>query len=233
MTQEYSLVLSNELLKLYYNFTSGEDVDKPLLTKLLRYYHENHLSCVEQLNDIENKNDALKTQLAGSGYIHFEDLYKKTKYKIILNTKESRFPYVNINNDQVEKNFSLTFKKNENRDKAIYLLKSLCEDAIQIWIYDKYLTTNDYKNLIKFLPKKRLKINFCNNFLEELKKELKKEYSDWYMPTLNKNIYDNLHDRYLRIEDKNKSKIELILSSGFQYLFDTNKDISILIREIS
>ena len=245
---KFSLVLSDDLLRLYTDFSHGKEVDKSLLQKFLRYYHETHLTCVDQITKIGINDSSLKSQLMSSGYINFEDLYKKTIYKIILDTKNSHYPYININKDSIEKNFSLTFKKNEPRDKAHSLLKSLCENANQIWIFDKYFIDNcTYENLKDFLPRKELKINFCN-YLEntnnpkslELKnnykiiiKELKKHCDLWNMPPMkNDSIYKDLHDRYLRIEDINKNKIELILSSGLNYLYSSDKDISILIREI-
>jgi hypothetical protein len=281
---EYSLVLSDELLKLYTDFTKGERVDKVLLAKFLRYYHGPHITSTKQYFSVIEQDPQLLRQLSGqdgvvtdeelafddasllgqlSGQDDLdkeddvdEELYKKTKYKIILNTKKSEYPYVNINGDSVEKNFSLTFKKNENRDKLKSLLKALCENAKQIWIFDKYLIKDDtnqtnLKNLLKeILPKKQLKINFCNYFdnngnskphkrdpnlgYKNITTELSRHCNDWKMPPtiVSDPTYRNLHDRYLRIEAANSEKIEIILSSGFFYVLDDTKDISALIREV-
>jgi hypothetical protein len=76
------------------------------------------------------------------------------------------------------------------------------------------------------LPKKPLKLTFISRNLQQIHlSEIKQIYSNWNMPP-NNNSKDS-HDRYLIIDNK----IEIILSSGFSYLFATDKDLTLLIRE--
>ena len=138
---EYSLVLSDELLKAYFEFKQGKLNNPRIIERLLNYYHSPHLTNVKQLQRINEGQDLLP-QLAAQGFNvqTLENLVNQTYYKLILNTENSDYPYVNINNDKVEKNFSLTFRQGENRDKAIQLITALCADAKFILIFDKYFS---------------------------------------------------------------------------------------------
>ncbi|MDM8567468.1 hypothetical protein QUF74_17700, partial [Candidatus Halobeggiatoa sp. HSG11] len=72
---------------------------------------------------------------------------------------------------------------------------------------------------------------FFNLNYEQLKKkgiqtsELKEKYEDWKIQEDTKRTYDNYHDRYLLID----SQIEIILTSGFDYLFDKNKEFTYVV----
>lgn len=229
----YSLVLSDELLSVLFEFKKGQIQNPQLVERFLSYYHSNYLTNTAQLIRINQADPSLLQLLSASGYVsqNLDELVKETRYKIILNTTNSNYPYVNINNDKIEKNFSLTFKTNENRKKAIEIIKALCAEAKSILIVDKYFFENinwkDTKKIFhEILPKNPLKLSFTNGKLKQVHiAEIKKIYPHWKIPPSN-NSKDS-HDRYLIIDDK----IEIILSSGFSYLFATDKDLTLLIRE--
>jgi len=227
---DYSLVLSDDLLQLFLNFKHGK-VDNPnLVENFLSYYHAPHLTCVNQLKRIGNEDTALFQPLAAQGYISqsLDDLVTKTRYKLILNTEKYDYPYVNIDQDKVEKNFTLTFGIGENRDKAIQLITALCLDAKFILIFDPYFCPrwNNTKNLFqKVIPHKNITL-LHDGHLTNKDSEIKKINATWTIKRDRKGTFSNAHDRYLLIDNK----IEIILSSGFDNLFSTDKDLTCVIR---
>ena len=228
------LVLSDDLLALYLDFKQGKEVNNYKIQALLNYYHAPHLTNTEQLQQIGySENYPLVAELAANGYISqtLEQLAQKTRYKVILNTKRTDFPYVNIldNKQEVlENNFSLTLQAGENRDKAIALIKSLCQDANYILIKDRYFCNNwnDTKQLFEqIIPHKKLTL-IHNDDLRSKQSEIKKICNDWKIKPERKQVFIKAHDRYLLINND----IEIILSSGFQYLFSNDKDFTCIIR---
>jgi len=226
----YSLVLSDELLAVYFDFKNGKISNNQLLEKFFSYFQPPHLTNTAQLQRIGIENTELSQQLAAQGYISqtLENLVKLTDFKLILNTNKSDYPYVNINNDSVEKNFTLTFKMGENRDKAIELIKALCENAHFILIFDRYFCSNwnNTQQLFhQIIPMKRLTL-LHDRHLNDKSGDIKKICNDWKIKQDSRHTFTNSHDRYLLIDDK----VEIILSSGFDNLFSTDKDLSCLIR---
>ena len=226
----YSLVLSDELLSIYFNFKQGIVNDNRLLEKFLGYYHPPYLTNADQLKRIGIIDTSILQQLAAQGYIsqNLEELVKSTSYKLLLNTENSENPYVNINHDAVEKNFSLTFRVGENRDKAIHLISALCEDASFILIFDKYFC-NNWNHTQEFfrqiVPKRRLTL-LHDRHLSNKSGDIKQICSDWIIRQDRHYTFTNSHDRYLLID----GKVEVILSSGFRNLFVTDTDLTCLIR---
>jgi hypothetical protein len=167
-----ALVLSDELLKCYYDFQNGRVNDRKLLEKFLSYYHAPHKTTVEQLERIGYDDPLLKRRLILSGdlSVPLEELAQKTFYKVILNTEKSEYPYVNINDDSVEKNFSLTFRIGENRDKLTQMIKAFCQDANTILIFDIYLIDNkEYtKNFFnELIPRRRVTVFYNKKHLNQ------------------------------------------------------------------
>jgi hypothetical protein len=227
---DYSLVLSDELLKNYVEFKQGK-VNKPkILEHLLNYYHSIHITNTAQLKRINYEDPALLQQLAAQDLISqtLDELVNQTRYKLILNTENVDYPYVNIYNDQVEKNFSLTFRKGENRDKAIQLITALCVNAKSILIFDRYFCNrwNETQQLFKqIIPNKKLTL-LHDGHLEGKQSEIKRICNKWIIKSDRRKTFTNFHDRYLLIDDK----IEIMLSSGFDNLFSTDKDLTCLVR---
>jgi hypothetical protein len=230
---EEALVLSDELLQCYYDFKNGKVNDSKLLERFLSYYHAPHKTTVEQLKRIGCHDTRLIQQLIRSDSLPLEELAQKTFYKIILNTAKSEYPYVNINDDFVENNLSLTFRIGENREKLTKMIKAFCQDANTILIFDKYLIDNkEYTKQFfeALMPHRRLTVFYNKKHLNQrIKTEIKKICKDWFLKEDTKSHLENSHDRYLIIDNKT----EIILSSGFRNLFDISSDITCLIRKMN
>jgi hypothetical protein len=226
---EYTIVLSDELLKAYYNFKNAKDVDQNIITNLLKYYSR-HLTNIAQLKRIAiDVDDSFKKNLLRKGYINqtLEELCEKTIYKFILNTEKNDYPYININADKIERNFTATYGKNESRDKTIKHIKALCKNAKYIFVYDKYMNDKVIQKISQILPQKKLNLIYKEGQLSQTQiSRLKKECKEWKIQQDSKNTYHDYHDRYLLIDNQ----IEMILTSGFDYLFDEKKDFTYIVR---
>lgn len=167
------------------------------------------------------------------------ELVKATKLKLMLGTSNRSTGYVetDIMNDKLSPNFSSTYKAGESRAQAREHIKSLLEDATNIDIYDRYLSSVDINNnydvwrrknlnlLKNILPQKSIIINvYCEyNWNISRKQDLKNYCTSW---SINKHPWSNsIHDRYI-ITDK----VEILLSSGLSNLDDnSNKDFSYIV----
>ena len=86
---DYSLVLSDELLTVYFDFKQDNVSDNRLLEKFLGYFHPPHLTNVDQLTRIGIADTSILQQLAAQNLITqtLEELVEQTRYKFILNTE--------------------------------------------------------------------------------------------------------------------------------------------------
>lgn len=232
MGKTAGLVLSDELLTQFYQFMNNREHDKVLIKKLLHYYKPVYLTNIAQLDRIKYEPDmTLKINLVKSNLVHqtLEELAQMTRFKIILCTDRNDFPFVNINGDKLENNYSGTFIHHEPRVKAIAHIKALCADVKkEVIVYDKYFCSimNNVEVLKQILPQRKLTIRFDrNSFSERQQHELKNTCSKW---ELSEEMLPENHDRYLIIDNK----MEIVLTSGFKYLTDVSKDFSYLVRKI-
>lgn len=227
----FSMCCEDDLLQEFIKFKHGESVNNDTVEKFLHYYKPEILPTREQLDIL---GDDLKSKLVSSGYV-YGDLSKalsKTIYKICLSGAKNDFPYVNINGDEIENNLTGTFKSS-SRNKATAHIKALLENAKYIVIYDKYIHDNfdSFKNFTKqCIPKKRLTLE-CFGLEQEQKTEIKQIYDDYTVkdyPANNTSPYQNgFHDRYILID----GKVEIILTSGIDYLMNNEKDFTYIIRK--
>lgn len=204
--------LSDKLALEYLKFRNQCEFDLQRIEALLRYFKGEFIFTKEQLRNADK-------EVVSFDMSRFLPLLDKIpKFQLILCDDNDKFPNVNIFSDRIENNLSATFKAQAPRDKAIEHFKALFKDAKSIFIYDKFLTKPNLTNL-----QKECSI-FCDIFLpEEQQKELKMGKPD----KTHKN-YTNNHDRYIIVYDN----LEIILTSGIDYLFDANKDFTYIIREI-
>lgn len=111
---------------------------------------------------------------------------------------------------------------NESRKKAQDHLKQLIKNAKKIVIKDNYCDKclYDIKNILDVDQ---------NCIIEIYAEEKAKNNIKRLLPNAQYKKYDNatMHDRYIIIDDK----IEIILTSGFQYLFKNNKELTYIITE--
>ena len=222
MEKTYSLVLSDMLLKTFFAFKRTGSYDNNTAERMLHYYKPPHITCVNQLNRIGFSDKALEQQLAQAGLKSqsLEELCDKTSYKLILDTQNSEYPFVNIYNDSIQSNFTATYLKRAQRKKAQQHIRSLLNDCETIFMYDSFfkdnwrITKRFFKEL---LPLKKLSVFYTEGHLEGLESEIKAIYDGWIIKKDTHNPgFRKLHDRYLVID----STIETILTSGFENLFD-------------
>ena len=237
MGKQASLVLSDELLSQFYAFKENGKYDQRLVEKLLHYYKPVYLTNIAQLDRIGHQPDTtLRVNLIKSKLVKqsLEELVRETRFKVILCTDRDDFPFINIHGDKVENNYSGTFLRSESRAKAMAHIEALCADAeAEIIVYDKYFNSSNRETerqnvevLKKILPKRKLKIRFArDSFSAYQQGELRAACTSW---NLSEELLSDNHDRYLIIDNK----MEIVLTSGFQYLTDDRKDFTYLVRKI-
>jgi hypothetical protein len=165
------------------------------------------------------------------------ELVRLTKLKLMLIDSDDyinpTFTTVNIINDKIDVRYSATYKTGESRERAIKHINALLQDVGCIKIYDKYMAAASNWNsytvpiLKEILPQKTLTIEIhCpKNNWNKKKQELLMSYcSNWNIIHINSN-YSNIHDRYIEADN-----VEILLTSGFQHFYQTNKDFSYLVR---
>ena len=225
----YSFVLSDELQEEYCNFKEGRDYDRNLIEKLLHYYKPSILTNTSQLKRIGKGISAqLETTLRKSGFTTqpLEDLAQNTSYKIILCTDKDYYPYVNINGDKIENNLTACFFKRESRQKAIEHIAALCRKAKTIYVYDKYSFQGgaNVELLKAIFPTKQLTVVYDSQYLDVAM--LRAHCEKW---TFVDRTLPEYHDRYLVLDDE----LEIILTSGFDYLIKTEKEFTYIVRPVS
>jgi len=228
----FSMCCEDDLLQEFIKFKHGESVNNDTVEKFLHYYKPEILPIREQLDILD---DDLKSKLVSSGYVYgdLSETLSKTIYKICLSNTKNYFPYVNINGDEIENNLTGTFKTS-SRDKAIEHIKALLKNAKYIVIYDRYINDN-FNNFEKFIkqcvPKKQLTLE-CFGLKQEQKTQIKRlcdSYTAKDYPANNASPYQNgFHDRYILID----GKVEIILTSGIDYLMNKENDFTYIIRKI-
>ena len=171
------------------------------------------------------------------------ELTKQTKLKLILSKNKSHFPYININNDEFESNFTATYTSGTgNKQKVLKHIKSLMQEGDEIQIYDKYLLFDNgdssnidnnhnsvkvINDIISSLISQELKI-YCkfdlgNNGIRSRKNNI--TYTNLSF------IHNNLsfHDRYIKVLNNSQLKYEIILSSGLYNILG-NSDFTYVVR---
>jgi len=232
------IALSDKLLEEFFEFKKGNIRNKELLQKLFGYLQPFSIS----RNQLENLDldIAIKSKIISGGDIITpvnatteKQLINSTLYKIMLTDNKNHYPYVNILLDKIEINYTATYKKDENRDKAKEHIKNLLSKESQIDIIDRYLSPqsnrqwNKIFELLKYiLPDRdiRLNIYFDNSISSRDIKNILEDYNHKW--SVNLNNYDNsIHDRYIESE-----KVKILLSSGFLNLANTEKDFTYIIK---
>lgn len=236
----FSMCCEDDLLKEFIKFKHGKVIDNDMMERFLHYYKPIILPTKEQFEFLDND---LRSRLVRSGYAYdLKTALLKTTYKIVLSNTRNDFPYVNINSDEIENNFTGTFCKNQSRDKAIEHIKALLNECQKsLLIQDNFLLTQNvynkfFSDFIKLMPQKPIDIFYdfddrnSNNIIteQEFCTELKRIYN---YPNIKRNMlpkYKNIHDRYILVDQK----IEIVLSSGIDNLFDISKDFTYIVRII-
>lgn len=244
-----NVVLDDGLYKTYHIFKKGDaeslkDLKTDKISKILHFSGNSVLTNIAQIDRLRLEiSEALRSRLnhMKSKRHSLLELSKNTIYKIILTDDASKkdFPYVNVDRDQIEMVLGGFVMRNQSRDKAILHLKSLCADAREIILYDRFFAADAAKEnqnidiLKNILPESRKLTLFYHkrgteaaHISEVGVTRLTSERSRW---TLQDKVLEDNHDRYIIINNE----IEIILTSGFDYLSDTGKEISYIVRNYS
>lgn len=247
---KYKLVLDNRLLILFERFKDGrfkEEIDNQKVVRLLSRIKLPYITNAKQVEDCKGQlptefYDSVQPGLVASATPGqtLEDMAQFTSHRVILTDRPSSFPYVDINSSTFDANFSMTCYASSVRTELILHIKHLMRNAIRVHIIDSYLHeaiargSCDFEKLFTEpsieivchdVPKKR---GAPRNF-NSLKKYLQSKNMKNKVTLKNVN-FDNMHDRYLEIEH-DTHKYRVLLSSGFEYLFCTKKEITCIFKE--
>lgn len=245
------IAVNHTILKEYLKYQkNSNDFDRELILKFFHYYKPFVVS-ITQLIEIGYdkktaltlyKNRAIFNALSSRIVSANSEsaLISETKYKLMLTHNSDNYPYLNIFNDKVDKNYTATYEAGERRDKIKAHIKMLLADARYINIVDGYLYDNWDENLgflKEILPNNRSIVLYCkfeNRLTPHDKQKFKKlkevrpRVKNYTRRDMNESGIDirNIHDRYI-ITDK----IKIILSGGINYMVDTSKDFTYIVKE--
>lgn len=230
---KYGMVLDHSLFVEYQKYVRGEAFNRQLVNKILSYYHNDFLTNIGQYthNDIGIPQN-LKASLVRNGLTNqsLADLAKLTTYKIVLTEGRTVFPFVNIDEGRFTPAITTFYEGDEERNEARDYLKNLCQGAKRsILLYDGYINVaHGLDGLLKYiLPNTKIQFIFSFNKLDNVhREELKRTHPNLSFKDLGG--VAKHHDRYLIIDDT----IEVVLTSGFEYLQNQKKEISLVIRPI-
>lgn len=243
---DMNVVLDDNLYEMYHLFKNRDaqslkDLKIDKISKILHFSGNSVLTNIAQIDRLRLEiGDDLKSKLfhSKSKRHSLPELSKSTIYKIVLTDDDSKrkFPYVNIDGDQIEMVLGGFVMRNQSREKALDHLKSLCSNVREIIIYDRFFAADASREnqnigiLKNILPESRnITIYYHKRGTEsahisdEGVEKLKNERPHW---TLQDKLLEDNHDRYIIIDNQ----IEIILTSGFDYLSNTGKEISYIVR---
>jgi len=241
--------LINEVVKIF--IKKDSIVYNRKIQQLLKYISPPIIIGRFQIND-------LRALSQSQGLVRFTnvnnelDLAKKSKLKLILSNNQSNYPYININSDEFESNYTATYRRNNNKQKVLEHLNSLIKAGDRVEIYDKYLfcdngdiinidnnhhsvniisqlvSTQNINFIIKCIQQKynRRNINIINEENQRISQRLS-NFNQNNISFNNRNL--NEHDRYIRVF-KNRNKLyEIIFSSGLYNILG-NSDFTYVVR---
>lgn len=253
-----TVVLDDQLFVEYFRFKKGLSEDQLLLQNLLSnlkmpFITEpcQTLRCYKSLDTREQKQEIFSPELlhailsrGSQSVLSLEELALKTKYHLILTTDKSKetFPYLNINNPKIELNYTSTIAISQPRTKLREQIKALCSDATKIIICDNYFFS-EWDNPTKctellfddLLPRKELIIEFVQygtKISRNRKPLIESKCNTWKVTGYGGTNYSKSnHDRFLVIEKPSQS-IEIMLSSGFLYLWQHSRELTAVFKEV-
>jgi len=131
-----------------------------------------------------------------------------------------------------------TFSSGQDRKKAILHLKALLSDKQNIEIYDPYLVDkfNKVKTILLNILHQQAHVFIYSYFNTDNEKQQIASQIRAHVKKIKCFHYDGyrMHDRYIKANNRKGSKdLEVMLSSGFEYLADTDKDITYMVKDLS
>jgi hypothetical protein len=131
-----------------------------------------------------------------------------------------------------------TFSAGQDRKKAILHLKALLSDKQNIEIYDPYLVEkfNKIKTILLNILHQQAHVFIYSYFKTDNEKQQIASHIKPHVKKIKCFPYDGyrMHDRYICAANQKGAKdIEVMLSSGFEYLALSDKDITYLVKDLS
>jgi hypothetical protein len=228
----YAIALEDSLCGAWHAFKRGQTVDNRKIENLLRMYKPPHITNTQQLQRLDIIDAPLMMQLAQAGLQTqtVPELAVLTRYKIVLSETSTTFPHINIYGDALGNHYAMTCQMGQQRHKALAHLSALLANANSVLIHDRHLakTWPSAKQILSLLPHKQLTLFFTTTVPQAIASEIKNTYALWTVKPSKASTYQQHHDRYLRIDNQ----IEVVITSGIDYLFDASKECTLLIRSI-
>ncbi len=240
-----NVVLSDELLKLYFGFTrsgkvtkneSGNNITK--LTKLLAcikefYTNKNQLESCGITDEIMMAVESMPLFNLDNTTTNLQDLVQKSKLKLLLVDKPSSLSVIEYNifvrTHKYGFHYSMTFKSGDDKLFAVNHIKQLIESAAKVEIVDPYFDNNQFNVNLTLLEQiiknktNRLEIicDASNNSVNLNSRLASAGYTDSRCPQ----IQPNTHDRYIKANG-----VKIHLSSGFYALTQKNKELTYMVE---
>lgn len=240
-----NVVLSDDLLKLYYSFArngqvtndqSGNNVTK--ITKLLScikefYTNKEQLKRCGITEEIMPAVESMPLFTLDNTTTELKNLILKSKLKLLLTDKNStEQDIISYNilspNPKYGFHYSMTFKTGEDKLFAINHIKLLLENVSKVEIIDPYFIADEYQFaanlslLNQLITNKANKIEIACQESNQLKTKLT---SDGYTNTNCPPLPTNTHDRYIKANG-----VKIHLSSGFYALTQQNKELTYMVE---
>lgn len=247
----YKLVLDDSLFILHEKFRSGipiEKLDSKTLFALLNiiklpYYSfpSQIIRCKNSLPESYIKEIAPAILANGCSENSLEDAAMRTQLRIILTDDNQKpFPYVSIFSPSCAMDFNIRIKNGVSRTALHDYIKLCAKGAKRFGITDRYLDNalqNPACQIHKLFSDPDTEIDCYEDISQtscetsnSLRQFLKDQRCRNKVKTKRTN-FQSIHDRYLLLDHGNY-KMEILLSSGIEYLFNTDKEITCIFRII-
>jgi hypothetical protein len=241
-----NVVLSDELLKLYFGFArSGKvtnDESSNNITKITRllacikefYTNREQLQRCGITEEMITAVESMPLFNLNNTTIELKDLVLKSKLKLLLVDRNCReTDVINYNilamNPRYGFHYSMTFKSGENKSFAVNHIKRLIDNAVKVEIIDPYFDNDQFtENLMllnQFINNKMNKLEImCGNSNGSI--NLKTRLTNaGYTNTKCPQMPPNTHDRYIKANG-----VKIHLSAGFYALTQQNKELTYMVE---
>ena len=241
-----NIVLSDNLLKLYFSFTRNCKVDNNESNEMAIEKLNKLLACIKEF--YTNPKQLSRCNITDEIFIAVEssiplfnldnttselnELVAKCKLKLLLvdklcTDKEIISYNIMTKNTSYGFNYSKTFRPNTDKSFAINHIKQLILNASKVEIVDRYFGNNQFQSNIKLLAQIVTQKNCileirCGSSDNSLKQNLSS--AGFSNPRLSQ-LDANIHDRYIKANG-----VKIHLSSGFDHLNQQDKEITYMVE---
>lgn len=248
---QFQLVLDDDLFEFFCRIKNGtitiDELSDRKISNFFKLYRPSLTNKAQldrlQLKGVieENQYKTILNQIVkiqGSHNLDLSELAKKhTNLKIVLteNTELVGDAYVNIHNTIFDSHYVICKNMKDPREDLYKKLIHIFSCSTYISIYDPYIPKNaeSFLKFLKLLPENYsvhcndlIKSKYYENERKELCKEIIKEFPRLQIKPASCYTHKYFHDRYIQVGDN----LEIILSSGIEYLFNLDKEITCIFR---